>query len=170
MCVCVCVCVYMCECMCVCVCVYMCECACSCVWAQESGVLKIGFIISSCFIAQLFSLPPPPINTVCYHQLSSSPLSLARNNATPLCLHPQLPVKGVKSTNEKVNGDPKPVHKLERIPKKDPKKGKPIPSPPMESQPPPGPLVALGKPIEKVLKRPRSVYSSLPHVVSVAIP
>ncbi|KAL5483956.1 hypothetical protein EMCRGX_G020377 [Ephydatia muelleri] len=66
-------------------------------------------------------------------------------------------IKGVKSTNEKVNGDPKPVHKLERIPKKDPKKGKPIPSPPMESQPPPGPLVALGKPIEKVLKRPRDI-------------
>ena len=67
-------------------------------------------------------------------------------------------IKGVKSTNEKVNGDPKPVHKLERIPKKDPKKGsKPIPSPPMESQPPPGPLVALGKPMEKVLKRPRDI-------------
>ena len=155
-----------------CVCVYMCECACSCVWAQESrspeNWVHHQFLFHCAIV--LLTPPPPPINTVCYHQLSSSPLSLARNNATPLCLHPQLPVKGVKSTNEKVNGDPKPVHKLERIPKKDPKKGKPIPSPPMESQPPPGPLVALGKPIEKVLKRPRSVYSSLPHVVSVAIP
>ena len=69
-----------------------------------------------------------------------------------------------------MNGDPKPVHKLERIPKKDPKKGKQIPSPPLESLPPPGPLVALGKPMEKVLKRPRFVQAPVtPSFVDVFV-
>jgi hypothetical protein len=41
------------------------------------------------------------------------------------------------------------------------KSSKKDPGPPIEAQPPPGPLVALGKPRDKAIKRPRSVGSQL---------